>query len=202
MRSKSLQESIQHRRSYYQLSNASPISNEQIETIIEEVVKHSPSAFNSQSARVVLLLGDQHKKLWEIVKDELKKVSGSEEAWKQTENKVNSCFLSGYGTVLFFEDETVIKGLQNQFPLYSQKFSVWSEHSSAIVQILTWLALENEGLGASLQHYDPLIDESIQKEWNISKDWRLIAQMPFGVALDKPAEKSYESVEKRVKVFK
>lgn len=162
----------------------------------------APSPFNSQSARMVLLLGENHKKLWELTKAELKKISKSEEAWKQTEAKVDGSFLAGYGTVLFFEDMSVVKGLQDKFPSYTEKFAQWSEHSTAINQILVWMALENEGFGASLQHYNPLIDEGIQQEWGISKDWKFIAQMPFGVPAGQPGEKTHEPLEKRVLVFK
>ena len=41
-------------------------------------VRHVPSAFNSQTTRVVLLLGESHKKLWQIVKDALKKIVPAE----------------------------------------------------------------------------------------------------------------------------
>lgn len=202
MKQISLEESIKNRRSFYELTDKSPISDKEIQQIIEHVLYHAPSPYNSQSARAVLLLGKNHRKLWEIAKTELKKKSRSEESWKKTEEKVNTSFLSGYGTVLFFEDMSVVKGLQDKMPSYSDKFAQWSEHSTAIVQILTWLALENEGFGASLQHYNPLIDESVQKEWNISEDWRLIAQMPFGIANDIPAQKEKVAMEKRIRVFK
>lgn len=202
MKQISLEESIKNRRSFYELTDKSPISDKEIQKIIEHVLYHAPSPYNSQSARAVLLLGEQHRKLWEISKTELKKKSRSEDSWKKTEEKVNTSFLAGYGTVLFFEDMSVVRGLQDKMPSYSDKFAQWSEHSTAIVQILIWLALENEGFGASLQHYNPLIDESVQKEWNISEDWRLIAQMPFGIANDKPAEKPKVPVEERMMVFK
>ena len=87
MKNKSLQDSIQDRRTYYQLSNESPVSDEEIQRIIEHVAYWAPSPFNSQSARMVLLLGENHKKLWELTKAELKKISHSEEAWKKTEEK-------------------------------------------------------------------------------------------------------------------
>ena len=48
-------EALAHRRSYYALSNKSLISNEEIEEIVKFAVKNIPSAFNSQSTRVVLL---------------------------------------------------------------------------------------------------------------------------------------------------
>ena len=199
---KNLKDAIKDRRTYYQLQKISPVSDEEIQSIIEHVLLYAPSAFNSQSARMVVLLGNNHTKLWEITKEELKKVSKSEDAFKVTVEKVNTSFASGYGTILFFEDKTVIKGLQSSLPNMSKKFSQWSEHSSAIVQVLTWIGLESVGFGASLQHYNPLIDETIKKEWSINEDWELIAQMPFGLPAGEPGEKTHVSLEDRLIVIK
>ena len=96
-------EALLHRRSYYALSNKSLVSDEEIENIVKFAVKNIPSAFNSQSTRMVLLLGVQHVKLWNIVKDTLQKIVPAE-AFKTTENKLDKSFASGYGTVLFFEE--------------------------------------------------------------------------------------------------
>lgn len=199
---KTLEAAIKDRRSYYQISNQSPISDEEIQRTLAHVLQWAPSAFNSQSARMLLLLGEHHKKLWELVKVELKKVSISEEAFRKTEEKVNNSFLAGYGTVLFFEDMNVIKNLQDRFPIYAKNFDVWKEQSSAIVQILTWMALESWGLGASLQHYNPLIDNAVKEEWNVDESWHLIAQMPFGTPAGMPKEKTHEPIDARLKVFR
>ena len=101
--SKNFLEAVKHRRSYYSITNESPISDTEIENIINTVVKYGPSAFNSQSARVVLLLGDKHRRFWEIVKDVLKAQIG-EERFPATGEKIDRMFASGYGTVLFYED--------------------------------------------------------------------------------------------------
>ena len=199
---KNLKDAIQDRRSYYQLQNTSPVSDQEIQSIIEHILLHAPSAFNSQTARMVVLLGDNHRKLWEITKDELKKVSQSEEAFKTTEQKVDTSFAAGYGTILFFEEQTTVNHLQAQFPSLPGKFALWSEHSSAIVQMLAWMGLESVGLGASLQHYNPLIDDAVRKEWNINQDWLLIAQMPFGTPVGEPAEKIHAPLEHRLIVMK
>lgn len=63
---RSFKEAIQHRRTHYGIGNNSPISDNEIHEIIKTAVTHVPSAFNSQSTRIVLLLGESHKKLWEI----------------------------------------------------------------------------------------------------------------------------------------
>lgn len=198
---KNLRDAIKDRRSYYQLQNTSPISDKEIQSIIGHILYYAPSAFNSQSARMVLLLGDNHTKMWEITKEELKKVSKSEERFKVTEEKVNRSFASGYATILFFEDKAVVKDLQNKFPRTAAKFAQWSDHSAGIVQILTWIGLESVGFGASLQHYNPLIDEAVKKEWNLSEEWELVAQMPFGEPASDPDEKTHIPLEERLIVI-
>ena len=121
---KSFEEALKHRRTYYSITNQSPVSDEEIERIVNLAVTHVPSAFNSQSTRVVLLLGENHKKLWHIVKETLRKIVPPE-VFKTTEAKIDNSFASGYGTVLFFEDQSVVKGLQNAFSSYKDNFPGW-----------------------------------------------------------------------------
>jgi len=47
---------VENRRSVYAISKEKVISDQAIKEVIEHAVKNTPSAFNSQSARVVLLL--------------------------------------------------------------------------------------------------------------------------------------------------
>jgi len=195
-----LKTSIEKRRTYYSISGKSPISDKEIEEIICFSLTHVPSAFNSQSTRLVLLLGENHKTLWQIVKEELKKIVPSE-AFPATENKINS-FAAGYGSVLFFEDDAVTESLQKKFPTYAQSFPVYAEHTSAMHQFAVWNLLIEAGFGASLQHYNPLIDESVKAKWSLPASWRLIAQMPFGTPTAEPDEKQFEPLENRIRVFK
>ena len=78
MMERSFSEALKQRRTYYSITNQSPISDQEIECIVNMTVRHVPSAFNSQTTRVVLLLGESHKKLWQIVKDALKKIVPAE----------------------------------------------------------------------------------------------------------------------------
>ena len=71
IRERTFAEALEHRRSYYSISNDSPVLDEEIVHIIRTAVKYVPSAFNSQTTRVVLLLGDEHQKLWRIVKNSI-----------------------------------------------------------------------------------------------------------------------------------
>jgi predicted oxidoreductase (fatty acid repression mutant protein) len=191
---------LEQRRSFYGISKESAISDERINEIVEHAVKHTPSPFNSQSARVVLLLKQHHDKLWDITKDALKKIVPADQ-FSATEDKINS-FQAGYGTILFFEDKNVVESLQKQFVLYKDKFPVWSQQSSGMHQFVIWTSLELEGLGASLQHYNELIEEDVKKEWGLETNWELVAQMPFGKPVVQPDTKQFEPLEKRIKIFK
>lgn len=192
---------IKERRSIYGLSKDAVISDERVEELVGEAVLHSPSSFNSQSSRVVILFGEQHDKFWNvIVKEALRKVV-PEANFAPTEEKLAS-FQSGRGTVLFFEDQDVVKGLQEQFALYADNFPVWSEQASGILQYVVWTALSDEGVGASLQHYNPLIDEAVAAEFGIPASWKLRAQLPFGKPTAPAGEKQFAPLDSRVKVFK
>lgn len=196
---KTFQEAMAHRRSYYALKNESPITDNEIIDIVHSAVKHVPSAFNSQSTRVVVLLHDKHQRVWEITKDVLRKIV-SAEAFGNTKNKIESSFQSGYGTLLFYEDQRPVKALQEQFPRYADNFPIWSQHTNAMHQFAIWTMLEDTGFGVSVQHYNPLIDELVAKEFNIPAEWTLIAQMPFGAPAGEPGEKDYQPLSDRVLV--
>lgn len=200
MMEKSFLTAVKDRRTYYGICKEPVIADERIQQIITEAVQHTPSAFNSQSARVVLLLGEQHDRLWTMTLNELKKLVPAEN-FAPTEEKIKS-FRNGYGSVLFFEDLAVVEKLQNQFPLYQDNFPVWSQHSSGMLQYVVWTALEQEGFGVSLQHYSPLIDAGVRQTWQIPEKWKLIAQMPFGKPTAAPGAKEFQPLEQRIKVYK
>ncbi|MFP9228010.1 nitroreductase family protein [Pectobacterium cacticida] len=193
-------QSIKARRSIYAIGNTLPVSEDRVIAIVTEAVNESPSSFNSQSSRAVILFGAQHHKLWDIVKQQLQKIVPAD-AFSATENKLAS-FAAGAGTVLFFEDTEIIEGLQEKFALYADNFPIWSEQSSGIAQFAVWSALAQEKIGASLQHYNPLIDEDVKAQWDLPASWKLRAQLPFG-SIEQPAgEKSYIAFDERFRVFK
>ena len=176
----------QNRRSVYALGKNLPISEQEALEIIDNAVKYSPSAFNSQTAHAVVLLGENHQKLWDITFGELEKFLPTEEAKAATKGKIDS-FTAAYGTILFFEDHDVVKGLQEQFPAYAENFPIWSEQSTGIASFAVWNALAEAGVGANIQHYNPVIDEKVAAEWDIPANFVLRAQMPFGEKLQEAA---------------
>ena len=60
-------DAVNSRRSIYALNKDSPVSDARIEQVFHETMLASPSAFNSQTTRAVLLLGDEHEKFWTMV---------------------------------------------------------------------------------------------------------------------------------------
>ena len=189
-------DSIALRRSVYNLGNKFPVSKDEVTKTIQEAVRLSPSSFNSQSARAVILYGDESKKLWTIVLDALLRII-PEKQTADTKSRIAS-FAAGFGTVLVFEDLKVIQGLQEAFPLYKDNFPLWSSHSTGITQFAIWSALANIKVGASLQHYSNLIEDEVKKTWALPSSWSLIAQMPFGSIESPPEEKTFQPIEERV----
>ena len=190
---------IKQRRTIYAVGKNVALTPEQIEAVIKEAVNHSPSAFNSQTSRIVTLFGESHLQFWNIVRETLRKIV-PEPAFEGTNAKINS-FAAGYGTVLFYEDQDVVKSLQEQFALYADNFPVWSEHSSAIAQFAVWTALSEQNIGASLQHYNPIVDAEIAEIFDIPANWKLRAQLVFG-SIEAPAgEKTFMAEADRFKTF-
>jgi predicted oxidoreductase (fatty acid repression mutant protein) len=198
--SKDFYQAIKTRRSRYQINGDVDLSDEKIEAIVEQGVKHTPSAFNSQTARVVNLLDDEHDKFWEITLDALREVV-PDDNFGATKEKIES-FKNGYGTILYFEDHEKVEELQDQFPLYADNFPVWSEQSSGMLQYVIWTALSIEGLGASLQHYTELIEDQVKDEWDLPEEWKLIAQMPFGNPIGEPDDKEFMPLDQRIATVK
>lgn len=191
---------IQARRSIYALGNKVSLSDDAIVELVKKIVKECPSAFNSQSSRVIVLFGAHHQKLWSIVKDALRAILPAE-AFAASEKKIDGCFAAGAGTVLFFEDKDAISKLQAQFPTYAAAFPGFSANSTGMAQFAVWTALAQENIGATLQHYGELIQDAVAKEWDVPSSWQLIAQMPFGSIASPAQAKEYIPDEQRFKVF-
>ncbi|KAK3499215.1 Nitroreductase-like protein [Neurospora hispaniola] len=191
---------IKQRRTYYPLSkDLGSLTTERINEIVKEALQHVPSSFNSQSNRVVVLLGAEHEKLWDITTETLKAIV-PEDSFASTAGKM-AMFKGAAGTILFFEDETVVKGMQEQFAVYADRFPVWAVQSDAMLQHTLWVALEAEGLGANLQHYNPLIDAKVAETWSIPESWKLNAQLVFGGKTGDAGEKAFGPVEEKFKSF-
>lgn len=171
-------EALTRRRSQYALGKTLPIPTTEVDALIREAVRQAPSSFNSQTSRALILFGAESDKFWGFVKEALRTIVPAE-AFEKTGAKIDS-FAAGAGTVLFFEDMAGVGKLQQEYALYADNFPIWSEQSSGMAQLAVWTALAEAGIGASLQHYNPLVDEQVAREWNLPDAWKMRAMMPFG----------------------
>ncbi|KAL1981295.1 hypothetical protein VTN96DRAFT_2788 [Rasamsonia emersonii] len=171
---------VEARRSLYKLTNKSPISDDRIHEIVATAIKHVPSTFNVQSARAVILLREQHEKLWDIGERVLREEMPPA-VYASLAPKVAG-LRAAYGTVLWFEDEASLDALKQKNPAIQSLVREWSDHSSGMHQFVVWTALEREGLGCNLQHYN--FSETFRKDvletWNLPQTWNLRAQLVFG----------------------
>ena len=186
---------IQQRRSHYEYAK-STISDQTLIQLTKDLLSTTPSAFHSQSQRIVLLLGEKHDTFWDLVLERLR-YEVPEEKFPRTHAKIQG-LKNGQGTFLFYDDTDVTKQMEERFPLYGESAQLWAYESNAMLQYATWLGLTQLGLGASLQHYNPLIDQVTQDAFQLPAQWKLIAMMPFGSAVDIAKTKISQPVEDRM----
>ncbi|TDZ31534.1 putative nitroreductase HBN1 [Colletotrichum spinosum] len=192
-------DAVKARRTYYPLSKDLPISTARIDEIVQTALTHVPSSFNSQSNRVVVLHGAEHSKFWDIATGVLKAIVPAEQ-WESTAGRM-AMFKGGAGTVLFFEDQDVVNAFQEKFAVYADRFPGWAAQSDGMLQFTIWTALEVEGLGANLQHYNPLVDQQVAAEWKVPANWKLNAQLVFGGKTGEAGPKEFKPIEEIFKTY-
>lgn len=189
---------IAARRSVYALNRELPLPPQDIVVLIEDALRHAPSAFNSQSTRLQVLFGAEHEALWDIAADALRAVVPVD-AFAATAEKL-AAFRAAAGTILFFEDRDVIKGLQERMPIYADTFPCSADQGGAMLQYALWTLFSAAGIGANLQHYNPLIDDAVAARWHIPASWHLRAQLVFGGIAAAPGEKDITPLQGRLRV--
>lgn len=103
-------DAVKNRRSIYAVNDKLPISDNRVVELVNQTILNSPSSFNSQSTRVLVLLGPEHERFWDIVKDSLIETIGEEKYNSGTNKKIDG-FKAGYGSVsghamIFFGQST------------------------------------------------------------------------------------------------
>ncbi|TDP51084.1 nitroreductase family protein [Aminicella lysinilytica] len=186
-----ISEALQKRRSYYNINRDLPVEEAIVVDKIKELTELVPDAFNMKSSRVVVALGDKQDVLW----DKISEAFGG----KVPKEKIDG-FRAGAGTVLYFYDEKVVEKLKEQFPPYAGNFPIWANQSSGMLQLSIWSGLRELGVGANLQHYNPVIDEAVKGLFDIPESYHLVAQMPFGGIGAEPDPKEKEDIDLRVVV--
>lgn len=192
---------IAKRRTIYALGKNVAQTTDEITELIQRAIELSPSAFNNQTTRAVILFNEHHDKLWDMTADRLHAEVPDEKVFQNTKQKMNS-FKAGFGSILYFTDTSVVQENQAKFALYADNFPDWAEQAQGNAQFNVWTTLANAQIGASIQHYNPLIDNLVKEAFDIPETWRLRAQMPFG-SIEAPAgDKDFMDRAERFKIFK
>jgi predicted oxidoreductase (fatty acid repression mutant protein) len=186
-------DSLAKRRSYYDINRNLPVDIDEVIDVIDQVTELVPDAFNMKSSRVVVVTGSNQDKLWDKIFDVFE--------GKVPREKIDG-FKAGSGTILYFYDTDVVSNLQKQFPSYAHNFPVWANQAVGMLQLSIWTALRELEIGASLQHYNPVIDEAIKEMFDLPASWSLNAQMPFGGIGSEREPKEPENIRDRVLIFK
>lgn len=192
-------ESLRKRHSAYDLRKESSLSDAAVVALVKEAMLLTPSSMNAQSQRVVILLGENSDKFWDLTRDALREIA-PEAGFEKTVLKLEN--FKGQGTLLFYTDTKTTQKLAENYPLYQEHFTSWAEQENAMLQLVIWSALAEQGIGASLQHYNPVVDDIIRHEFDVDPRWKLVAQMPFGGASFEFIPKDKLDLEKTVKVVK
>ena len=175
-------EAVLARRSEYSL-DARDVDTDAVIARIRGIAGSVPSAFNAQSARILCLIGEDHRRFWEMVEDVLRERSRDPERFKGTKAKLAG-FRAAAGTILFYEVDSRTRELMEAHPSYRDMFPQWAEHGNAMMQFAVWCAITDMGLGANIQHYNPLIDSRAAEMLSLPDGYRLVAQMVFGRVTD------------------
>lgn len=184
------------RRSVYNLNKQLPISYDKVIELITDAVMYVPDAFNMKSQCILFVDGDNNVKFWDDVYDSLCAATGQTLSRDRTDS-----FKAGYGTILYFYDRDIVEKYKKQFPLYTENFDNWANQSNAMLQFAIWTGLASVGIGASLQHYNPVIDSMVRKMFSVPENWVLTAQMPFGGIAIAPEQKQDDDIASRIKVI-
>ena len=190
---------VEKRRSIYALGTNSQYSKKEITDRIREVVKQVPSAFNSQTTRVVVLFNEANIKFWDHIYDVQKDVLEGD-TWDMMSGIMTGA-KNGIGTVLFLEDTDAVK----EMPAQGIRGEAYKQNNNANAQYAVWLALTEMDLGASLQHfnvgYEQGFDKGTKEMFNLPESYEMLAQMPFGSVEQEAGEKEHIDADIQVKVF-
>lgn len=177
------------RRSVYALNADLPVSEDDIVSVVKDLTELTPDAFNQKSARAIVVFGEKNREVWDAIYDAFD---------GKVDRAKTDAFAAGAGTVLYFIDRSIIQSMQEQYVLYADRFPVWAQQANGMLQFNIWSAFRSLGVGASLQHYNPVIDEAIREVTGAPASWELVAQAPFGGIVAEPGVKEGEDISQRV----
>lgn len=192
MSANSYLKAISSRRTVYALKPTLPagVTLQDVQAVVQAIIKDTPTSFNSQVNRAIILTGAEHRRVWDQVVNGIPSESG-----KKRPTSVRD---EAFGSVIFFTDDKTTEQLQAKFPAWASAFPQFADHSSGAAQIHTWTALKQLGIGGHLQHFNGYVKSALPE--SIPLEWQVHGQLVFGEpAVESLPEKTY--IDNPVKVF-
>ena len=190
------------RHSEYDLGGELKAPLSLVRKLLEDILLYTPTGFNSQPVRMVLLTGKKHVEHWDIIAGMLIRKIG-EERYKKSNayHRIEEVAKGAVGTVLFFDDPEVTERMMRENPRYKDNFPAWAHQAQGSHQFMTWLGLRALGYGANLQHYIGMEDHLVKEHVGVPESWNFIAHMMFGSINEPALPKGKNPIETMLKVF-
>ncbi|CAB4253304.1 similar to Saccharomyces cerevisiae YCL026C-B HBN1 Putative protein of unknown function [Maudiozyma barnettii] len=182
---------IANRRTIYDLTPKLPqnVSVEDIQAVVQAIIKNTPTALNSQENRAIIVTGKTHKKVWDAVINSIPGENGKKRPISARDE--------AYGCVIFFTEQNTIKKFQQDFPAAADAFPVAASHTTGAAQINSWTALETMGLGCHLQHYNDAVRAALGNL--VPESWTVNSQLCFGSIVIPAGEKTF--IDNPIKIY-
>ncbi len=177
-------DNVVKRRSIRKLTSG-PVSDETILHILE-AARWSPSAANSQPARLVVLK-ERNQEFWDFIEATFKqKLQG--EQLQRALNRLPG-YRAGVFSIVFFEDTTIAeKQLASGMP--AEVVKSFAAQALGIVQANVWNAIAAAGLAASNQHMNMQMEAELRDFLNVPETWKSYSIFPVGYPDEVPSEGS------------
>ncbi|CAN5588771.1 nitroreductase family protein [soil metagenome] len=169
---------------------------EETQQRIELAIHRTPSAYNLPSFHV-LLVRDQREAFWaEIEAGYRERLDGDRlERYLQRLDG----FRNGVGAIAIYEDRATLPHLRDSWNLSDAQAQSFAHQSLGMVQLAVWLALTSEGLVASLQHWDWLVADRLERFFELPENrFHLTAVLPFGYAAEEPRQNEPIAIERLI----
>lgn len=149
---------------------------------LQDAVVRTPSAFGVTPWQIVIL-HEQRDLFWDEVAAAFR--AGLEGDRLQRYLDRLDGFRAGAGVILIYEDLAARPALHQNWGLSEQTAHDFVHQGLGMLQLAIWLVLTEEGLAASLQHWDWLIQDRLATLLDLPTErYQLISVLPIG----EPAE--------------
>jgi len=152
------------------------MSTMELTALIKQVVSLTPTCYNCQGSRLVILYGTYHEEFW-------RRMMNVTESGDVERRAVECNVIPASGTIVLLEDEMSMKVMQKLYPLYASAFPLFAERSSAMAEVGLAVALTQKGIGTISRHYRVDVAAVLDENADIPSSWKMKAQIAFGTSV-------------------